>query len=145
MSFFFLFFSDSPQVTSEVEIFNETTKVVALNCTVMANPPPRYTWYSTNLRKAFNKDNPVLYTSSLGPGNYTCTASNGIGSVSKLFIVQVKRKGGFHFTFAKKTKNLFRKSFEVKTELVKSNQTLHYWYSGTVHMSEILVSKLHKQ
>ncbi|XP_053531498.1 hemicentin-1 isoform X2 [Ictalurus punctatus] len=82
-----------PQATSVVEIFNETTKVVALNCTVKANPPPRYTWSSTNLGKEFNIGHPVLNISSMGSGNYTCTASNGIGSVSKLFVVKTKPRG----------------------------------------------------
>lgn len=86
--------SDSPQVTSEVEIFNETTKDIILNCTVIAKPPPTYTWHSTNLRMAFNISHPVLYASSLGSGNYTCTASNGLGSTSKLFVVQAKPRGG---------------------------------------------------
>ncbi|XP_060798578.1 hemicentin-1-like isoform X2 [Neoarius graeffei] len=89
----------SPQVTSVVESFNETSEYTALNCTVTANPPPRYTWHSTNLGKEFNIGHPVLYLSSLGSGNYTCTASNGIGSVSKLFIVQAKPRGRNCTTF----------------------------------------------
>lgn len=91
--------SDSPQVSSVVEIFNETTKDIALNCTVMANPPPSYTWNSTNLKKALNTGHAVLYISSLGSGNYTCTASNGIGSISKLFIVQAKPRGEWETLF----------------------------------------------
>ncbi|XP_060753224.1 hemicentin-2-like [Tachysurus vachellii] len=89
----------SPQVSSGVEIFNETTEDIVLNCTVTANPPPRYTWNSTNLGKEFNIGHPVLVLSSLSSGNYTCTASNGIGSVSKLFIVQAKPRGGNRTTF----------------------------------------------
>ncbi|GAA6084070.1 hemicentin-1, partial [Tachysurus ichikawai] len=89
----------SPQVSSGVEIFNETTEDIVLNCTATANPPPRYTWNSTNLGKEFNIGHPVLVLSSLSSGNYTCTASNGIGSVSKLFIVQAKPRGGNRTTF----------------------------------------------
>ncbi|XP_053348783.1 hemicentin-1-like isoform X1 [Clarias gariepinus] len=84
----------SPQFTNVIEIFNETTETIKLNCTVMANPPPHYIWTSTNLWKEFDKGQPVLILSPLDSGNYTCMAWNEMGSSSKLFIVQVKHRGG---------------------------------------------------
>ncbi|XP_062842366.1 intercellular adhesion molecule 5 [Trichomycterus rosablanca] len=84
----------SPLVSNLVEVVNETAEDDTLNCTVIANPPPWYVWRSTNLEKEINAGLPVLVVSSLSSGNYTCTATNRLGSVSKLFIVQTKPKGG---------------------------------------------------
>ncbi|TSO47182.1 Intercellular adhesion molecule 1 [Bagarius yarrelli] len=89
----------SPQIISLVEFFNETTEDGVLNCTVTANPPPTYTWHSENTGKEFNIGHPVLDLSFLRSGNYTCTASNGIGSISKLFVVQAKPRGGSRSIF----------------------------------------------
>ncbi|KAK1785530.1 hypothetical protein P4O66_018890 [Electrophorus voltai] len=89
----------SPEASGRVEIFDQLSEDVMLNCTVAANPPPWYTWHSTNMKKEFNEGLPLLFSSSLSSGNYTCTASNIIGTVSKLFIVKAKPEGGKRSTF----------------------------------------------
>lgn len=65
----------------------------SLNCTAMGNPPPSYTWSSApmlalplNLDKM--DDQPVLTSTSLRPGLYTCTASNILGKTSKNFTIK---------------------------------------------------------
>ncbi|XP_051569603.1 hemicentin-1-like [Myxocyprinus asiaticus] len=63
-----------------------------LNCIAVGNPPPVYTWSSSNIQE--NVDNhPVLTAASLGPGVYTCTASNILGKKSKQFVIKHKSKG----------------------------------------------------
>ncbi|XP_026110142.1 intercellular adhesion molecule 1 isoform X5 [Carassius auratus] len=57
-----------------------------LNCTVKANPAPVYTWSSGHLN--LNISSSVIKVSELSPGNYTCTATNILGSDSKVFILK---------------------------------------------------------
>ncbi|XP_016369036.1 cell adhesion molecule 4-like isoform X2 [Sinocyclocheilus rhinocerous] len=61
---------------------------VTLNCTVKANPAPKYTWHSEHLKEEISSS--VLQSSTvlLSPGNYTCTATNSLGSDSKVFIIK---------------------------------------------------------
>ncbi|TRY89202.1 hypothetical protein DNTS_025389 [Danionella cerebrum] len=65
---------------------------VLLNCTAEGNPPPVYFWTSPDLQEKPN-DQPVLADASLGPGVYTCTASNILGKKSKQFVIRHKSKG----------------------------------------------------
>ncbi|XP_030645598.1 hemicentin-1-like [Chanos chanos] len=68
---------------------------ISLNCTAVGNPPPLYTWSSSDLtRKVIEQ--PVLTSSSLSTGNYICTASNLLGKRSKQFIIKaIPRVGEF--------------------------------------------------
>ncbi|XP_050961496.1 vascular cell adhesion protein 1-like [Labeo rohita] len=66
---------------------------VTLDCTVKAKPAPTYTWHSEHLKEKINS--PVLLSSKLSPGNYTCTATNSQGSDRKVFIVQQKDRTTF--------------------------------------------------
>ncbi|XP_043090613.1 hemicentin-1 [Puntigrus tetrazona] len=63
----------------------ETIKVNngMLNCTVMANPAPTYTW--DHLEEKISSS--VLQSSELSPGTYTCTATNTLGRYRIEFIV----------------------------------------------------------
>ncbi len=79
--------SDKPQHSSSTEIIIKDDKDV-LDCTVKANPAPTYTWDHLKEKKSFS----VLNSSTLSPGNYTCTATNYLGRDSKVFIV--KSTGG---------------------------------------------------
>ncbi|NP_001091722.2 intercellular adhesion molecule 1 isoform X2 [Danio rerio] len=58
---------------------------VSLNCTVKANPAAVYTWHSKHLIEKISSS--VIQSSTLSPGNYTCTAANYLGEDSKVFIV----------------------------------------------------------
>ncbi len=71
--------SDKPQHSSSTEIIIKDDKVV-LDCTVKANPAPTYTW---DLKEKISSS--VLNSSTLSPGNYTCTATNYLGNDSKVF------------------------------------------------------------
>ncbi|KAL4593436.1 intercellular adhesion molecule 3-like [Arapaima gigas] len=81
--------------TSEVIEVNEGDKVT-LNCTARGNPPPVYTW-STSLSQKNLENQSVIISSTLLSGNYTCTASNQIGTMRKLFTIQ--HKPGSQATF----------------------------------------------
>ncbi|XP_026114089.1 hemicentin-1-like [Carassius auratus] len=59
---------------------------VTLNCTVKANPAPVYTWYSDHLKEEISSS--VLQSSTLSPGNYTCNATNYLGTDTKVFIFE---------------------------------------------------------
>ncbi|XP_026056954.1 hemicentin-1-like [Carassius auratus] len=60
--------------------------VVTLNCTVKANPAPVYIWYSDHLKEEISSS--VLQSSTLSPGNYTCNATNSLGTDTKVFIIK---------------------------------------------------------
>ncbi len=79
--------SDKPQHSSSTEIIIKDDKVV-LDCTVKANPAPAYTWDHLKDKNSSS----VLKSSTLSPGDYTCTATNYLGRDSKVFIV--KSTGG---------------------------------------------------
>uniref|UniRef100_A0A8C1X087 Ig-like domain-containing protein n=1 Tax=Cyprinus carpio TaxID=7962 RepID=A0A8C1X087_CYPCA len=64
---------------------------VTLNCTVKANPAPTYTWHSEHLKEEISSS--VLQSPTLSPGNYTCTATNSLGSDSKVFIIESEQRG----------------------------------------------------
>ncbi|XP_052407300.1 cell adhesion molecule 4 isoform X23 [Carassius gibelio] len=64
--------------------------VVTLNCTVKANPAPVYKWYSDHLKEEISSS--VLQSSTLSPGNYTCTATNYLGTDTKVFIIEAEQR-----------------------------------------------------
>ncbi|KAK2916675.1 hypothetical protein QQF64_025247 [Cirrhinus molitorella] len=66
---------------------------VLLDCTVKANPAPTYTWHSEHLKEKSSSSK--LPSSTLSPGNYTCTATNSLGKDSKVFIVKQKDRTTF--------------------------------------------------
>ncbi|KTF84850.1 hypothetical protein cypCar_00037819 [Cyprinus carpio] len=74
-----------PKHSSSTETIIQDDKVM-LDCTVKANPAPTYTW--DHLKE--KSSSPVLKSSALSPGNYTCTATNTLGRDSKVFIVKSK-------------------------------------------------------
>ncbi|XP_073713119.1 intercellular adhesion molecule 2-like [Misgurnus anguillicaudatus] len=75
----------SPRHIDLVEIIKKRDGDVTLNCTVPANPPATYSWYSEHLTGPRNSA--VFSSSKLTPGNYTCTATNTLGNSNKVFIV----------------------------------------------------------
>lgn len=88
-----LFLLDPPDFRSpeeEILDISEDSEMV-LDCTAEGNPPPLYIWTSSNLQE--KADKPVLTAASLGPGVYTCTASNILGKKSKQFVIKHKSKG----------------------------------------------------
>ncbi|KAL1278586.1 hypothetical protein QQF64_025259 [Cirrhinus molitorella] len=70
---------------SNLTVFIIKNNEVMLNCTVKANPTPTYTWHSEHLKEKSSSS--VLPSSTLSPGNYTCTTENSVGRDSKVFIV----------------------------------------------------------
>ncbi|KAI7803987.1 intercellular adhesion molecule 1-like [Triplophysa rosa] len=76
------------------KLFNDNISTsggeVSLNCTTAANPAATYTWYSEHLKET--RSSSVLSSSTLSPGNYTCTAKNLLGMSTKMFTV--RRTGG---------------------------------------------------
>ncbi|KAA0705394.1 hypothetical protein E1301_Tti009741 [Triplophysa tibetana] len=72
------------------DIINTNGEEVSLNCTVAANPAATYSWNSEHLKET--RTSSVLTSSTLSPGNYTCTAKNLLGDSSKVFTV--RRTGG---------------------------------------------------
>ncbi|XP_077069592.1 vascular cell adhesion protein 1-like isoform X5 [Siphateles boraxobius] len=73
-----------PKHSSSTETISKTSEI-SLNCTVKANPAPTYSWSSKHLKETI--DSPVLLSSTLSSGNYTCTATNSQGKDSKVFIL----------------------------------------------------------
>ncbi|KAK2916647.1 hypothetical protein Q8A67_001021 [Cirrhinus molitorella] len=74
-----------PKHSSSTETIIKNDKVM-LDCTVKANPTPTYTWDSEHLKeKSSSSKRP---SSTLSPGNYTCTATNSLGSEIKVFILK---------------------------------------------------------
>lgn len=62
---------------------------VTLNCTATGNPVPVYSWQSSQHQDNMG-DQPLLTSSSLLPGTYTCIASNKLGKKSKQFIIKTR-------------------------------------------------------
>ncbi|XP_028979028.1 intercellular adhesion molecule 2 [Esox lucius] len=85
-------------LSSETEILSISVgEDISLNCTATGRPTPHYSWNSS-LHIPNNPKNEALLTPpSELPGNYTCIASNQIGSISKLFIVILTPKGRITF------------------------------------------------
>ncbi|XP_055045393.2 hemicentin-1-like [Misgurnus anguillicaudatus] len=84
----------SPKHTQVNEIITKTDGEITLNCTVAANPPATYSWSSKHLKETNNSA--VLSSSTLTPGNYTCTATNTLGKSQKRFFIN---SGGSRITF----------------------------------------------
>uniref|UniRef100_A0A3Q3MB10 Si:ch211-66e2.5 n=1 Tax=Mastacembelus armatus TaxID=205130 RepID=A0A3Q3MB10_9TELE len=81
-------------LTPEPEILELTVGAeITLNCTATGNPTPIYSWESSHPMKERIEDEPIIISSSLLPGTYTCTASNTLEKKSKQFIVKAKTKG----------------------------------------------------
>uniref|UniRef100_A0A8C1MYV0 Ig-like domain-containing protein n=1 Tax=Cyprinus carpio TaxID=7962 RepID=A0A8C1MYV0_CYPCA len=78
-----LYYKPKHSSSTETIIKNDE---VTLNCTVKANPAPTYTWHSEHLKEEISSS--VLQSSTLSPGNYTCTATNSLGNDSKVFIIK---------------------------------------------------------
>ncbi|ROL51171.1 Hemicentin-1 [Anabarilius grahami] len=74
-----------PKHSNSTETINISDEVT-LNCTVKANPAPTYTWDSEHLKEKITS--PVLPSSTLSPGNYTCIATNSQGRDIKVFVVR---------------------------------------------------------
>ncbi|XP_052408417.1 intercellular adhesion molecule 1-like isoform X5 [Carassius gibelio] len=81
-----------PRHSRSTETIIKDVKVM-LNCTVKSNPAPDYTWSSDDLKEKISSS--VLKSSELSPGNYTCNATNILGSDSKVFILKSKEKTTF--------------------------------------------------
>uniref|UniRef100_A0A672QJX5 Protein turtle homolog A-like n=1 Tax=Sinocyclocheilus grahami TaxID=75366 RepID=A0A672QJX5_SINGR len=75
----------------EILDISEDSEMV-LDCTAEGNPPPVYIWTSSILQEQADNQ-AVLRAASLGPGVYTCTASNILGKKSKQFVIKHKSKG----------------------------------------------------
>ncbi|XP_065110569.1 intercellular adhesion molecule 2-like [Paramisgurnus dabryanus] len=73
----------SPKRIKVVDIIKKTNGEVTLNCTEPANPPATYSWSSEHLTGPINSS--VLSTSTLG--NYMCTATNPLSTLTRMFIV----------------------------------------------------------
>ncbi|XP_058624962.1 hemicentin-1-like isoform X3 [Onychostoma macrolepis] len=74
-----------PRHSNSTETIIKKDEVI-LDCTVKANPAPRYTWRSDHLEEEISSS--VLKSSTLSPGNYTCIATNARGNDSKVFIIK---------------------------------------------------------
>ncbi|XP_052407370.1 intercellular adhesion molecule 5 isoform X2 [Carassius gibelio] len=74
-----------PKHSSSTETIIQKDEVT-LNCTVKANPAPVYIWYSDHLKEEISSS--VLQSSTLSPGNYTCNATNSLGTDTKVFIIK---------------------------------------------------------
>ncbi|XP_055045417.2 intercellular adhesion molecule 1-like [Misgurnus anguillicaudatus] len=83
----------SPKRIKVVDVITKTNGEVTLNCTVAANPPATYSWSSEHLTGPINSS--VLSSSTLTPGNYTCTATNRLGILTRMFIV-INFAGSLH-------------------------------------------------
>ncbi|XP_073670222.1 uncharacterized protein [Paramisgurnus dabryanus] len=68
-----------------IELISTNHGDVTLNCTVAANPPAIYSWYSEHWTTS--KNSSVLTFTTLTPGNYTCNATNPLGQSTKMFII----------------------------------------------------------
>ncbi|XP_026116716.1 cell adhesion molecule 3-like isoform X6 [Carassius auratus] len=80
-----------PQHSSSTETIIKDDKVM-LDCSVKANPAPDYTWSSDQLKKTITSS---VKSSELSPGKYTCTATNILGSDSKVFILKSTERTTF--------------------------------------------------
>ncbi|XP_055044806.2 intercellular adhesion molecule 2 isoform X1 [Misgurnus anguillicaudatus] len=78
-----------PKHEVTIELISTNDGDITLNCTVAANPPATYSWYSEHWTTS--KNSSVLTFSTLTPGNYTCTATNLLGQSTKMFIITGER------------------------------------------------------
>ncbi|KAK7174426.1 hypothetical protein R3I93_001594 [Phoxinus phoxinus] len=73
-----------PKHSSSIETISKTNDLT-LNCTVKANPAPTYSWISDQLKNTIST--PMLSSSKLSSGTYTCNATNSLGHGEKVFIL----------------------------------------------------------
>lgn len=68
---------------------------VSLNCTAEGNPEPEVEWRFQNQSKLSGKGQAMLTISTVSfddGGEYTCTATNDLGSVTKTVLLTVERE-----------------------------------------------------
>ncbi|XP_062846359.1 vascular cell adhesion protein 1 [Trichomycterus rosablanca] len=77
--------------TPEKEVLEiDDGESLTLNCSAGGNPPPQYSWSSSQVQERV--ENQPLFTPP-SFGTYTCTAFNILGKSSKQFIIKSKSKG----------------------------------------------------
>lgn len=76
---------------TEVEVLKLESDTI-LNCTVSSNPSPVYAWTLSGTSENMGSE-PILRVNQAG--DYTCTASNKLGSSSKHFRVEPRSLGTF--------------------------------------------------
>ena len=72
-----------------------------LNCSAMSNPPAAYTWTSPLAASNLNRTSccpTVDHINSDHVGEYTCVATNIVGSITVVFYVNVKSKLNLNLT-----------------------------------------------
>lgn len=82
--------SDAPELTniSEQALHVEEGDDVTLTCEIDANPPPQYHW-TRDGENTFNPTNSLSIVNILASANYSCTATNYLGSRTKRIYVYV--------------------------------------------------------
>ena len=88
--FFCFLFLDAPEIThiSAPETVNRG-EMLTLNCTAVGDPAPIITW--TRLSNGNIVNMPLTVTGKEYEGGYRCTASNSIGTVTKVTSITVNR------------------------------------------------------
>ncbi|KAI4884256.1 hypothetical protein NFI96_014345, partial [Prochilodus magdalenae] len=80
----------APKFSKSVENFTETDKETILNCTVKANPLPKYIWDLPDQKGKSGEA--ILKVPSGNSGRYNCTAQNYRGLSVKQFIIHPRSR-----------------------------------------------------